>query len=95
MRRNGTFQGIYDLMNNGKAANPLSQIAVGYTRTCNRRPGFERKKLDWNLSASNTVTVVDDCTLCTMTGIGTERLNLTHNCGGDNVHRQRENLDRL
>jgi hypothetical protein len=51
------------LMNNGKAANPLSQIAVWYTRTCNRRPGVERKKLDWNLSASSTIAVADDCTL--------------------------------
>ena len=63
MRTNRTSQGIYDFMNNERAVNPLSQIAVGYTRTCNRRPGFERKKLDWNLSTSNTVTVADDRTL--------------------------------
>jgi hypothetical protein len=31
MRTNGTFQGIYDSMNNRKAADPLSQIAMGYS----------------------------------------------------------------
>jgi hypothetical protein len=50
-------------MDNRKAANPLSQIAGRVLVHAIEGLGSSGRKLDWNLSASNTVAVADDCTL--------------------------------